>query len=57
MRLDGGLWTLWWAGAPFAQHFTGIFGADGATITGRWELAQDGEGWATDFEVTYTWVT
>jgi hypothetical protein len=54
MRLDGDVWTLRRAGAPFAQRFTGTFSADGATITGRWELARAGEDWATDFEVTYT---
>lgn len=54
MRLDSDVWTLRRAGAPFAQRFTGTFSADGATITGRWELAREGEGWATDFEVVYT---
>jgi hypothetical protein len=57
MRLDGDAWTLRRAGAPFAQRFTGAFSADGATIIGRWELAQDGEEWQTDFDVTYTRAT
>jgi hypothetical protein len=52
-----GEWTLRRAGAPCAQRFTGTFSADGTTITGRWELAPDGEHWTTDFDVTYTRVT
>lgn len=54
MRLNGREWTLRREGAPFAQRFTGTFSDDGTTITGRWEIAQDGESWATDFDVTYT---
>ena len=54
MRLDGDVWTLRRRGTPFAQRFTGRFSADGATITGRWELAREGGAWETDFEVTYT---
>jgi hypothetical protein len=54
MSLDDNQWTLRRAGAPFAQRFTGTFSADGASITGRWELAEDGEHWRTDFDVTYT---
>src|SRR5947199_3477401 len=57
MRLGGGVWTLRREGAPFAQRFTATFSADGATITGRWELAREGEDWETDFEVLYTRVT
>jgi hypothetical protein len=48
------VWTLRREGAPFAQRFTGTFSNDGATITGRWELAQDGAAWTTDFDVNYT---
>ena len=54
MRLEGDVWTLQRAGVPFAQRFTGTFSADGATITGRWELAHEGEDWETDFELVYT---
>ena len=54
MGLRDGEWTLHRVGPPFAQRFTGTFSADGATIIGRWELAQDGEDWQTDFYVTYT---
>jgi hypothetical protein len=54
MSLDGGVWKLWRDGAPFAQRFTGRFSEDGRTIAGRWEIAEDGETWKTDFDLTYT---
>ncbi len=57
MGLDGDVWTLRRAGAPFAQRFTGAFSDDGRTIAGRWELAEDGNDWQADFDVTYTRVT
>jgi len=57
MKLSGSLWTLHREGEPFAQRFTGTFSDDGATITGRWEMAEDGMHWKTDFDVTYTRVT
>jgi hypothetical protein len=50
-------WTLWREGPPFAQRFTGTFSADAMTITGRWEIAEDGEDWRIDFDVTYAKVT
>jgi hypothetical protein len=54
MSLGDGGWKLWRDGEPFAQRFTGSFSEEGKTITGRWELAEDGETWTTDFNVTYT---
>ncbi len=54
MSLKDGVWKLWREGAPFAQRFTGTFSEDGRTITGRWKLAEDGETWKTDFDITYT---
>jgi hypothetical protein len=53
MSLDGGVWKLWRDGEPFAQRFTGTFSADGNTIAGRWEI-NEGDGWRTDFDLTYT---
>jgi hypothetical protein len=53
MSFRGGVWTLWRDGAPFAQRFTGTFSEDGMTITGRWERADDGATWETDFDLTY----
>ena len=54
MSLKDGVWKMWREGAPFAQRFTGTFSEDGNTITGRFEIAEDGETWRTDFDVTYT---
>jgi hypothetical protein len=57
MSLRGGVWKLWRTGAPFAQRFTGTFSENRMTITGRWERADDGKTWETDFDLTYTKVT
>jgi hypothetical protein len=54
MSLDGGVWKLWRDGPPFSQRFTGTFSQDGTTIAGRWEIAEDGETWTTDFDLIYT---
>lgn len=54
MSLTDGVWRLWREGEPFSQRFTGRFSADGRTIAGRWELAEDGTTWRTDFDLTYT---
>jgi hypothetical protein len=55
MTLSDGEWKLWRDSLdPFAQRFTGTFSDDGKTITGAWELAEDGSTWKTDFGVTYT---
>lgn len=39
--------------SPFPQRFTGRFADDGQTITGRWEKAEDGENYKTDFDLIY----
>ena len=57
MGLRAGEWTLRREGPPFAQRFTATFADDGRTITGRWELAEHGQDWRTDFDVIYTRVT
>ena len=54
MSLTGGVWKLWRDGEPFSQRFTATFSEDGNTIAGRWEMAEDGETWKTDFDLTYT---
>ena len=54
MSLNGGVWTLFREGAPFSQRFTGRFSEDGKTIDGRWEAAEDGKTWRTDFDLIYT---
>ncbi|HEY3774823.1 MAG TPA: hypothetical protein VGL69_17605 [Solirubrobacteraceae bacterium] len=53
MSLTDGVWKLWRDGEPFAQRFTGTLSEDGSTITGRWELAEDGSTWRVDFDLTY----
>ena len=42
---------------PGAQRFSAEVGADGGTITGRWEIAPDGRSWRTDFGLTYRRLT
>ncbi len=54
MSLGDGEWKLWRDGEPFSQRFTGSFSEDGNTIAGRWEIAEDGTTWRTDFDLTYT---
>ena len=54
MSLEGGAWRLWRQGEPFSQRFTASFSPDGNTIEGRWEIAEDGEAWRTDFELTFS---
>jgi hypothetical protein len=54
MSLEAGTWKLWRHGKPFSQRFTGNFSDDGKTIAGRWETAEDGKDWKTDFDLTYT---
>ena len=53
MSLADGVWKLWRDGEPFSQRFTGTISADGQTITGRWEMAEDGTTWQTDFDLAY----
>jgi hypothetical protein len=53
MSIGDGRWRLWRRGAPFPQRFTGSFQDDGNTIVGRWERAQDGENYTTDFDLIY----
>ena len=53
MSIGDGVWRLWRDGEPFSQRFTGTFSEDGSTITGRWEVAEDGETYRTDFDMVY----
>ncbi len=52
MGIGDGEWRLWREGEPFNQRFTGRFEDDGRTIAGRWEI-DEGDGWRTDFDLTY----
>jgi hypothetical protein len=51
MSIDDGEGKLWRKGEPFSQRFTASFCDDGNTITGRWEIAEDGVNYTTDFDL------
>jgi hypothetical protein len=53
--LDQVAWKFWRDASPpdFSQRFTGTFGDDGKTITGRGELSKDGTIWEGDLDLTY----
>ena len=51
MSISNGEWKLWREGEPFSQRFIGTFSQDGNTITGRWEIAEDGTNYEIDFEL------
>jgi hypothetical protein len=53
MSVGDGAWRLWREGEPFSQRFTATFSEDGNTITGRWEIAEDGTDYTTDFDLVY----
>jgi hypothetical protein len=53
MSIDDREWNLWRRGEPFSQRFTATISDDGNTIAGRWEKAEDGANYTTDFELTY----
>jgi hypothetical protein len=53
MSIGNGEWKLWREGEQFAQRYTGTFSDDGNTITGRWEIAEDGTKYRTDFDLIY----
>ena len=53
MIIGDGEWKLWREGEPFSQRFAATFSDDGNTITGRWEIAEDGVNYTTDFDLIY----
>jgi hypothetical protein len=53
MSIGDGEWKLWREGEPFSQRFTATFSGDGNMITGRWEIAEDGTSYRTDFDLTF----
>jgi hypothetical protein len=53
MSIGDGEWQLWRVGEPFAQRFSARFEDGGNTIVGRWELAEDGTNYKTDFDLIY----
>ena len=52
-ELSAGVWSLRKLSPGFAQRFRGELSADGATIAGAWEKADDGSSWEHDFELIY----
>ncbi len=52
--LEDGVWKLWRESQGFSQRMTGMFSADGNTITVHGELSRDGTHWEQDLDVTYT---
>lgn len=53
MSIGDGEWRLQRDGEPFAQRYTATFSDDGNTITGRWEKAEDGADFTTDFDIVF----
>jgi hypothetical protein len=51
MSIDNHEWRLWREGEPFSQRFTATISDDGNMITGRWEIAEDGTNYTTDFDL------
>ena len=54
ISLEDGVLRVWRDDSDFAQRYTGTFSADGTTVSGAWEICDDGETWAHDFALTYT---
>jgi hypothetical protein len=54
MSIDDNEWRLWREGEPFPQRFTGRIEDGGSRVVGRWEKAEDGTSYTTDFDLTYT---
>jgi hypothetical protein len=53
MGFEGNEWTLLRVGQPFPQRFVGTISEDRNTILGRWEKAEDGRNFTTDFHLNY----
>jgi hypothetical protein len=54
MSIGDGEWKLWREGDPFPQRFVATISDVGEKIAGRWEKAEDGVNYTTDFDLTYT---
>jgi hypothetical protein len=58
MNLKNGVWSLIrntpdFSELKFWQRFTARFSEDGDTITGAWEMSQDGAHWDHDLDLIY----
>ena len=54
MTVKDRVWTVWREAPRFNQRFTGSISDDGRTITGQWEMSEDGKHWKVDFDLNYT---
>lgn len=52
MSIDDHEWMLWRDGLPFGQRFVAHLSEDGATMTGGWEIEEDGA-FHPDFSTVY----
>lgn len=53
MSLVGGEWRTWRDAPGFNQRYIGKVSEDGRSITGRWEMSEDGKHWKVDFDLNY----
>ena len=53
MRVTDGVWRMWRDAPGFNQRYVGKIGEDGKTITGQWEMSEDGKQWHVDFDLSY----
>lgn len=51
--IEDGVWSLRKLTPGFAQRFLAEFSADGGTIEGAWEKADDGVTWEHDFTLVH----
>jgi hypothetical protein len=51
--IEDGVWSLRKLTPGFAQRFRAELSADGKTIEGAWEKADDGVTWEHDFDLVY----
>ena len=54
MSFSEGVWKMWRESPGFSQRYEAKVGADGNTITARWEKSFDGTTWEHDFNVNYS---
>ncbi len=52
MSIDDHEWMLWRDGLPFGQRFVAHLSEDGTTMSGGWELEEDGV-FRPDFSIVY----
>lgn len=53
MSLTQREWKSWRNAPGFNQRYIGKISDDGRTITGRWEMSEDGTSWKVDFDLNY----